>query len=331
VLLFDMFLDGALTSELQLPMEWINDIVDEFLYQFQDFCQYRTKLKSKSAADIDLLENNTNVWKVHTVLGYLTSFVERSNITEILGKQRAAVGGGQLGARMVVLEALGYFSLVGLCRLQCLISDYRFAARVLEPIDIDDRRALFTSVTACHITLFYYLGFSYLMMRRYADAINVFSTILLAHRGSRDRTACFADDQIMNKFDKILALTAIAVSLGPGQHVDEQVKQLLNDKYSDKIALMAKRDVDCFESIFNYACPKFITPASPDFKDLTNHHQDAYQLQLQWFLREVKQQTLLPKIRSFLKLYTSISLKKLADFCEMDETEFRAAIMAIKH
>ena len=50
-----MFLDGALTSELQLPMEWLNDMVDEFLYQFQDFCQYRTKLKNKSQEDLELL------------------------------------------------------------------------------------------------------------------------------------------------------------------------------------------------------------------------------------------------------------------------------------
>lgn len=35
------------------------------------------------------------------------------------------------------------------------------------------------SLTAgCHITLFYYGGFSYLMLRRYVDAATAFNTIL---------------------------------------------------------------------------------------------------------------------------------------------------------
>lgn len=283
------------------------------------------KLKNKGQEDLALLQANPTVWKVQTVLGYLTQFVERSNIAKLLASQRNP------RARMPVLEALGYFSLIGLCRLQCLLSDYRMAVDVLAPIDVDNKRALFTGVTACHITLFYYLGFSYLMMRRYADAISVFSTILLAHRASKDRTASFADDQIMNKYDKILALTAVAVSLGPGQRVDEQVKQMLNAKYSDKIQMMSSRNAAVFEDLFNYACPKFIAPAAPDFTTLSDRHQDAFQLQLKLFLREVREQTLLPTVRSYLKLYTSIPLKKLAGFCKMDEGEFRSALMAIKH
>ena len=60
-----MFLDGALTSDLQLPMEWLNDMVDEFLYQFQDFCQYRMKLKNKSQEDLAMLQakGSASVWK----------------------------------------------------------------------------------------------------------------------------------------------------------------------------------------------------------------------------------------------------------------------------
>lgn len=34
--------------ELQLPNQWLWDMVDEFIYQFQSFSQYRSKLKNKS-------------------------------------------------------------------------------------------------------------------------------------------------------------------------------------------------------------------------------------------------------------------------------------------
>lgn len=36
----------------------------------------------------------------------------------------------------------------------------------------------FTRVTACHVTTYYYVGFCYIMLRRYPDAIRVFVSIL---------------------------------------------------------------------------------------------------------------------------------------------------------
>jgi hypothetical protein len=36
----------------------------------------------------------------------------------------------------------------------------------------------FTHITACHVTTFYYVGFCYMMLRRYHDAIRAFVTVL---------------------------------------------------------------------------------------------------------------------------------------------------------
>lgn len=38
---------------------------------------------------------------------------------------------------------------------------------------------MYSRVPACQITTFYYVGFAYLMMRRYQDAIRTFSNVLL--------------------------------------------------------------------------------------------------------------------------------------------------------
>lgn len=71
-----------------------------------------------------------------------------------------------------------------------------------------------------------------------------------------------------------------------------------------------------------------------------NYNQEAFQLQLGLFMREVvlcctaacqrlsvsaqvRQQFLVPTIRSYLKLYTSMAVDKLADCLEMEESEFR--------
>jgi len=38
---------------------------------------------------------------------------------------------------------------------------------------------MYSRVPACQVTTFYYVGFAYMMMRRYQDAIRTFSNILL--------------------------------------------------------------------------------------------------------------------------------------------------------
>ena len=51
--------------------------------------------------------------------------------------------------------------------------------------------------------------------------------------------------------------------------------------------------------------------------------QDAYRLQLKLFLYEVKQQQLLSGIRTFLNVYSTISIAKLASYMEVDEDTLR--------
>jgi len=73
---------------------------------------------------------------------------------------------------------LGYFSIVGLLRVHCLLGDYHLALKTMENVELN-KKGLFARVTACHVTTYYYIGFSYLMMRRYSDAIKSFAHILL--------------------------------------------------------------------------------------------------------------------------------------------------------
>ena len=42
--------------ELQLPEQWLWDIIDEFIYQFQSFCLWRQKTRSKEPGAIGLAE-----------------------------------------------------------------------------------------------------------------------------------------------------------------------------------------------------------------------------------------------------------------------------------
>lgn len=46
---------------MQLPNQWLWDMVDEFVYQFQSFCQFRAKMKNKTEQEIATLKQYDQV------------------------------------------------------------------------------------------------------------------------------------------------------------------------------------------------------------------------------------------------------------------------------
>ena len=62
---------------------------------------------------------------------------------------------------------LGYFSLIGLLRLHCQLGDYHQALLAVANVQLSKKVLATTRVPAGQISLYYYVGFCYLMMRRY--------------------------------------------------------------------------------------------------------------------------------------------------------------------
>merc|ERR1712238_650342 len=101
-----------------------------------------------------------------------------------------------------------------------------------------------------------------------------------------------------------------------------QMKTYQNDQINKQTDKMQAGDHAEFEACFTFACPKFLSPVPPPIegseKDAAGMvHKEPLKLQMKVFLDEVKQQTLLPTIRSYLKLYTSMPLDKLADYLDI--------------
>lgn len=59
ILFLQVVLHGVVN--MQLPNQWLWDMVDEFVYQFQSFCQYRAKMKNKTEQEIALLRQHDQV------------------------------------------------------------------------------------------------------------------------------------------------------------------------------------------------------------------------------------------------------------------------------
>lgn len=340
--LFNYILNAETPVPLELPNQWLFDIIDEFIYQFQTFTQYRCKLSKKTADEIDVLRNNPKIWNIHSVLNVLHSLVDKSNINEQLkayndGLNQAAITqtAGVFGC-CTLYKMLGYFSIIGLLRLHSLLGDYSHALSVLENINITKKSTVYTRVPECQITTYYYVGFAYMMTRRYQDAINTFSSILTYIQRSKSttlqRSSQYKIDIINKVTDQMFNLLALCTALYPVR-IDESLSHTMKEKVgADKIQRMQKGDKPSLEESFTYGCPKFLSPVPPNFDaGPLNSHKEPTIHQCKVFLEDVEQQVELPTIRSYLKLYSTMPAEKLANFLELDQDEFAAQLMCLKH
>jgi len=119
--------------------------------------------------------------------------------------------------------------------------------------------------------------------------------------------------------------------------IDESLHSTLKDKtYAEKMNKMSSGDVTEFEACFTFACPKFLSAIPPSLEEPPSAagealHKEPLRLQMKVFMDEVKQQMLLPTVRSYLKLYTSMPLEKLADYMGITVDELEMHLLCFKH
>ncbi|XP_063716777.1 eukaryotic translation initiation factor 3 subunit L-like [Symsagittifera roscoffensis] len=335
---------------LELPNLWLWDIIDEFIYQFQQFAHFRSRLSNKSKEELAKLDKNQGVWNIHSVLNVMYSLIAKSRINEQLSAYNSGIAqerideiAGKFGGHPLY-KFLGFFALVGLCRLQCLIGDYYLAVTVVDNIQLHKKGMTWSPVPSCQITMYYYVGFAYLMMRRYSDSIKCFTDILLYIQRTKNvfHVRSYQQDMIQKQTDQMYYLLQICLALHP-QTIDESVTRSMNDKLGsgDRMQKLqrggtggqnAEEDfLGEMEQLFLFACPKFISPTLPNFNEKKDNHKDMLNLQARVFMDEVREQSKIAVIRSFLKLYSSISIQKLAGFMNLSEAELRTHLMTFKH
>uniref|UniRef100_A0A8C0LC45 Eukaryotic translation initiation factor 3 subunit L n=1 Tax=Canis lupus dingo TaxID=286419 RepID=A0A8C0LC45_CANLU len=194
-------------------------------------------------------------------------------------------------------------------------------------------QSMYSRVPECQVTTYYYVGFAYLMMHRYQDAIRVFANILLYIQRTKSmfQRTTYKYEMINKQNEQMLALLAIALTMYP-MRIDESIHLQLRKKYRDKMLRMQKGDPQVYEELFSYSCPKFLSPVVPNYDNVhPNYHKEPFLQQLKVFSDEVQQQAQLSTIRSFLKLYTTMPVAKLAGFLDLTEQEFRIQLLVFKH
>jgi len=346
--LFQLFLkdleDPTVPGVMLLPAIWVWDLLDEFVYHYQKYVELRAKTldDSKNAGrsqekdtqqithDADVFMKNSSAWETKKLVAILEDLVKKSQIEKYLKAIRDGTPKDDPTMPCESARQIGYFALVQQCRLQCLYGDYRAALETVELLDFHAPMPIFATAPSCHVSLLYYVGFAYMMMKRYHDATRTFSQILLCL--SKSRAIAQYQDRMQ---DKLFHLLLLCITLSPSNALDEHVAKLIAEKYTDiqsKLqASLASPDDDkleLFQEKFNLSCPKFLTPMVEEGD--TASWNEARTRQQNCFMNEVRQMKMLPTITSFMKLYTTLPLQKLSRFCGMDVATLKRQMLALK-
>ncbi|GJJ13018.1 hypothetical protein Clacol_007267 [Clathrus columnatus] len=339
--------DSESPPPLSLPDQWLWDIIDEFIYQFQSFSVWRSRVRQKSEEEIQLLATEGGqVWSCYSVLNVLYSFIQKSKINEhVAALQRGASPEeiadivGEYGSKPLY-QMLGYFSIIGLLRVHTLLGDFTLALKVMDNIELS-QKAFFTRVTACHVAAYYYVGFCYMALRRYPDAARTFVSILnFILRMRSYHTRSYQYDQINKTADRMYALFAICNALSPSR-LDDNILNIVKERYGEQVTKMAQGEegLAAFEELFLYACPKFISANPPPYHDASllgpyletpSPIMEPAQHHLGLFMNDVKNLLAVPTLRSFLRLYTSLDTAKLASFLDKEEEDVVREMMVMK-
>ncbi|VDN11841.1 unnamed protein product [Dibothriocephalus latus] len=232
--------------------------------------------------------------------------------------------------RVYLYKMLGFFSLVGLCRVHCLLGDYYTALKMLENV-IFSHQEMYHEVPTCHITTGYYVGFAYMMMRRFQDAIRTFSSTLTYISRASGFVSQRQDlrDYVVKQSDQMTSLLAICFTLNP-MPIDQSVEQQLREKYAESLNRLQQTNKDEFTMCFDMGCPRFVNPDT--VTDRGDYALDAQRHQGYVFREELENLLDLPRLRSYLKLYTTLPVSKLSMFLrEKDENVVHSQLMRFKH
>eukprot|EP00817_Percolomonadidae_sp_ATCC50343_P003002 CAMPEP_0117430542 /NCGR_PEP_ID=MMETSP0758-20121206/10086_1 /TAXON_ID=63605 /ORGANISM="Percolomonas cosmopolitus, Strain AE-1 (ATCC 50343)" /LENGTH=237 /DNA_ID=CAMNT_0005218675 /DNA_START=1206 /DNA_END=1916 /DNA_ORIENTATION=+ len=171
------------------------------------------------------------------------------------------------------------------------------------------------------------------MLRRYYDAVKCLQ-IILNHilKTKQPYSKSYQTDNVSKITDQMYALLAITVSLCSCR-LDESVHMALREKYSKEITQMQRGEESVYDELFRFAQPKSVTPnASLVYGKNVKKNIPQNNLS-KVFKREIKQsQEYLPAIRTFLRLYTSITLEKLGNFIDCNDVDLvRGYLLRLKH
>jgi len=201
-----------------------------------------------------------------------------------------------------------------------LLGDFMSSLQALAPLTMhgnyviprDDSATVtdtINSVFGAKLSVAYHTGVSLLMLRRHKDAAKVLggicATMMRGFKTGQLRKLP-GSDQFSKQFERMLSLLALLQHICPMEGVlEESVARAIREKHSARLEAASSYE-EWFQS------PKFVS---------TDPMVTIHRHQVQLFLREMESIAVNRNLRSYLKLYTSLAVDKLAKFHDKEKEE----------
>lgn len=320
---------------LVMPNVWIYDFLSEYIYQYQSMCHYRLQLLKdleKNEEGILFVTQNTEVFESSIVFEVLHNLLLKGEFSTLPLEEKSTFVNNIYNINNEEINSkyqFAYFACCILLNLYVLIGDYYTALKIISNIELN-HKALYWKVTLCHLSIFYNIAFSYMMLKRYNDSIKVLSQILIylskqkIHVSNQQK---YQQNLIHKLIDKMYLIIIICHSL-TNTRLDETILQNIKENYSGKFYALQSANEQTYAELFIRVAPKFIDPLSnisfqilSNFQNIQNqtYSSDPTNRQLAIFLKDVSYQKKAFYFISYAKLYHNIQLKKLANLMNYNE------------
>ncbi|XP_026194545.1 eukaryotic translation initiation factor 3 subunit L [Cyclospora cayetanensis] len=266
--------------------------------------------------------------------------VQQSGIKQMLQQQRQDPIGTK-GIESELGYQLGYFALILQLRLHVQVGLFYSGVAAVEDIELSTK-AFYWRVPAAHASFLFHLGFAYMMLRRYQDAIRVMSQALLSlsrQRGQLASASSLLNSSVSRASDRMHVLLLLCTKLS-GTKLDDSIHQAIKERYSDKFYKLQQETEEAYCELFTWAAPRFIDPAAPPtyddeaFEKFVSGRAEIRLRVCKLFLKDVESRRKVNTINSFTKLYHNIPLAKLGrlmdENAEEPESRVRADLMTAK-
>ncbi len=146
--LFDLLQSG----QQKLPLNWLWDILDEFLYQYQQWLLFRARTVARrgknnpaanymtAEADLACVKENSAAWDPQTIKNLLEKLVGQSGIEHLLLSREQDPDAKATADQGVYI---GYFALMQLVRYEIMLGEFEKAEAMVTKLDFGAKEALY--------------------------------------------------------------------------------------------------------------------------------------------------------------------------------------------
>lgn len=319
----------------QLPPVWMYDTFSDLAYLYEKYGELHTGGPAAAPRGGSTDEDIAAAWRLPDLLAHLHATVERTGIVAALTAPGAS---NPAGFRPLA----GYFALGCLLRLYTKLGDYGAALEAARPLRIfATDGTVFGRIPKALVTTQYYASFALVMARRFEDAFRVMNRTLSQFQRmhgvfSEGAASSYRSTHLI----KMLAMLAITVAVlpgvatslaggGGGGGVDESIRKPLRDKHErdiERVARGGEGAAEVVDRIINDAAPGTLTWSSAEDGEAARASL-AYHISL--LQADVAARVGgAARLRSLLRLYTSIEVPKLAEAAGMTADEVRCVAPA---